>query len=1702
MSYLRMSALILFLSAAALRGGEEKIFQPAFEADAIDFAQTRQFLNGAAAAADAEKVKRALGLAPTANAEENQWLIAADKAKAESTYHFLLVLKEPVAVGTICANEANMGANKGSRNGGEVYYLNADAGAAPDINDAKQWTKIDFAPVQPFLRFATLPPALKARAFLYMDVRSGGAAMLTYWRFYKKRLFSVTPTSRGFSDSAKADQDPDAIAKGESWNSGTRTRKITEKDPAWCVIAWEKPQALSGLFLFSNSSAFKLQRYKGNAGSNPAVAPEQDWEPVDYAVDSAAMHNFQYWAYSCRWLSFAPVTTAALRIQLGAVERGGAESWISGLGAFIDLKDGALPVAVKKDNRPPFRIQYPQALTGEASAALNGADGKRVRNLFAQQNLAVGTADEAWDLKDDEGKYVAPGTYKFQAIAAPALGLEYQVTPAPNVDQLWPDRTPWLTGHDGANGWLSDHSQFWACTTRGDRVYFAAPMAESGVTFIECDLSGKKLWGKHDFGAWVGVEDLAADEKGVYINAHGTVYRMDPATREIKQLFQIGGGGRDYQYRAMAARDGKIYMVFSENSSSWLENAAGGDLLDLAHCLPQPDLKNDKHVLPFILRMGGMVPGINVDPNNKQPQGTGRLFLESTNAAALTQNIVIAFNKKISLGSLVFPRPATADEMEISVLKPDATYPPKADNEDDWQRVESKGTAAWDCIPTPPKTETRAIRFVFLRKGVSGAPWFAKLEGLKLLRRRFANIFPEAKIRLSSGAIGADGTWDAKRDEALGPNKPGVMLLEWDKAKKIRGLAIKEIDGARTEIDVWNGPDGAIPMDGAACDKKKSTPGWRNVATYMQVRRTACYQWSDNYFARYIDGYVDFGEEVDTRAIRLRVIEQWYDNGDKGECSRAEGPLEHGVHYTRSSIMNLDPRRCRIRGVAVLQYQGGETPVDSASNKRIGVYDGLTGKALREIPCALGWHGLSFGPTGDLFGIAEDHRSIVKIDQETGKLTPAVANITPSVMTVGPDGNFYVRPWNNDGKDPLQVFDPQGKLLHTIGKPGGLQPGAWDPQRFGDVHRLCVDKEGSVWVLEAQNEPRRLVQYKTDGTFVKEIIGNTCYGGAGTLNRFDKTRAYHGRVEFEIDWEKHTSKIHGLLANGIEGDLVAYRIKDRTYLASTPLSMSPQNGRGIVYLYDDKTGTVRLVAAMGDATGYAALQSAGVITLLKGGVPRDFKFLWYDKNGNGAIDPEEVLFEKKSEADRYGGGCRFDEDLGCVCFGAYCSVKDVLPDGTPVYEKKPMSVPGQFRMKDGNFLTLHQTFGESKRSENFMVTPAGAKVWGYPATGGVSGLSVPPWTPGLVSNQFSIIGHETAAAGGLGEFFVTHANTGQWFVWSSDGLLAGQIMLHKGDMRGSFFGPSPAPPGTRLDPLSGAQEHFHGFFTKTESDGKYYIVAGFNHMSLLEVKGLDRFQRASADVTVTDDDLRKAREWEVRQVQRKTEGKPPLIMAKYMALPPDIDGKREVQEWGPDGMSLRDGVRAKLNIGYDNANIYFCWTVNGLGLLKNKNDDFHRLYKTGACLDVMLGTDPAADPSRSMPAAGDLRLLFTIANGKPKVVLYQPVAKNAKPGDAWKTFTQAAGATAFERVVELGDAAVMALPLNDGYVAEASVPLAALGLAIKPGLRLKMDWGVLSSTDGVQVKDRLYWSNKLATGTSDESVEARLEPGMWGYIGF
>jgi len=1443
-------------------------------------------------------------------------------------------------------------------------------------------------------------------------------------------------------------------------------------------------------------------------------------------VNREDTHERDKIVWTSRWLGFnAAVKTQALKVHVLECAPKGAQVFsIAAFNALADLGDAQVPARQDADALA-YRFKYTLAQAGDTALAIKTPDGRHVRTLFSQLDRASGEQAELWDLKDDNGRAVPPGAYQWEAINAPQLELQYQMTVTPNIEARTSERTPWYQEMSGPHGWMADHAMSTTCTTLGDKVYFGAPGVEGGTSFIECDLNGVKQWAKVNFGAWTGPQHLATDGSGVLIHAGGTIYRLDPATHAIKDVCSANSDSRKGWVQSITGHDGKLYIARS-SPVPFIDNAVLDWQVDLEHCLPfyPKDVRGNFRTVPNprvdflrVLRLTGTPPGQEGPPADK-PQTNWPVFLETTQGVGRRQFVVVAFKEPQAIGSLIFPHPGGKQSIRFSTLKPNAPYPPNATKEADWVPFEQNGKQGWECVAAPANTLTRALRISFVQPGDemddlmegpgenpaakpnkegaagdlfaanddkkddAGAKrgWTGRLEGLKILRRRLASLSATAKVRVNSGAI-TDGVWDAKRAEAVTPQTPGIYLMEWDAPQDVCGLAIKEIDGAKTEIDVWTGAEtGAIPLDG--------TDGWKKVATYKQERRLYYepdFNRNDN--ARYMDGYINFDTAIKTRAVRLRVIEQWLDNET----------YPHGLRRDMGGLA-LDPRRCRIFGVAALTSIGGEAPLDPRVYQGLDIVDSRSGKLQETVSLDPGYS-LAFNAAGELCTLRD--YGIQRIDLKTGKTTPIVQGLkSPERLTTGADGNYFVY-CGHDGGSVINVFDKDGKPLRVIGHPGGIQPGRWDPQRLSNVNDLCIDKSGSLWVMDTDDQPRRIVEFKADGSFVQELLGNTHYGGGGTLNRYDMARAYLGRVEFDVDWEKRSAHVRNILADRIYGDdLIPLRVKDRQYLTTAPLSVRAEQPYGAVYVYDDAKGTARLAAAFGEALHFEPMFQPEIISAMKGKTPKQFKFMWSDTNGNGKVELAEVKLEEKKPDENIRLG-RFDSELGCVSGNTLYAVKEVLPDGTPVYETRALPASGIYRMSGGRVFTMNTDSTTAKGMENALYAPTGERLWSYPVDHpSVSGLWLPPWKPGYVTNQFAIIGHETAPAGDLGEYLVIHANNGQWNIWTVDGFLAGHVMFHTLDRRSHNFGPPTSARGTRLDPLTTGQEHFHGYFVQSEKDGRTYAVAGGNWMSLIEVKGLEKFKRTRGEIKVTPEDIQRVRTWESDHARREILSSVPLIEARRAPTLPRIDGVRGENEWPEAAVKLDD---ESFTMTYDGANVYFCFFGSGLKLLKNSGTEFQRTFKTGAALDVQIATDPKADPARQQPVAGDIRLLFTFVQGKQRVVLYQPVAAGAKPDEAWETFTAVAGKTHFDRVVLL-DKAQLAMK-EDSYgnlFIEASVPLKDIGLKISPDLRLKMDWGMIISRDGNQAHLRSYWTNKMANGTSDESFESRLEPHLWGYVQF
>ena len=1714
---LRLSLLPFLVSLALTPLAAQSVFAPAVSEAELDLEASGTFNEKGF---KISALKTLLSVMDPGRASTN-WTAGGPPNWQMRAFHLRMAFKKPLAIGTMLASISQR-----YHKNAKFRFLKPGATYPGDPKKDSDWETI---PVKLWTGYFThtFPPGFKTRALIFSEERYLGPSKVSQWLLFKKRLFNMSPFCMGQGQQSYGAWWPMDVPHGRSWHgAGTRGEDpvvhrapVTKLDPSWFILSREEGLRPVAMRFRANITDYRLYALKRDH-PNPSLAPDSDWDRLDTTMILETPFLKGRTHANIRLFSIdEKVETKALKIlmrethvPLGKVAA--IEEWT----VWEDLKDEPVPVPLEKTPPPPLELDFETEVDGEVAVVIDNLDGTRRRNIIAQVEKPAGKHKVAWDLKGEDYRYVDVGKYRMHGIYAPLLELHYEHTYYPNVENHSPGSRPWDARPQ--DGWLGNHANFTAICAVGERLYIGSGGTEGGHATLECTFDGRKIrgWG------W-GCSMLFSDDKSLFI-AHGSsVARLEPETgkRDRKSLsFPTNRGS----LVGMTAKDGKVYLAF-HGITPYFNRAFGSHSVDSSACYPKLPAKSKpptrEHMLPAnprddflrLFRLHGKPAGLN------QPGNIYRI--PSTDWHSSRQYTVLAFKKPMPIGSLVFPRLRTKEyEMAISTLKPDAKLPPNPRRHEDWIPYGDNGDKNdWEVLAAPPNTTTQALRLSFTKEGVddlaeifeeegddgeafdvdltgggekddvlAGEGWKAELDGMQILRRRFKNLFSSAKIQVSSGeADPKTGEWRAKRTEFVSENKPAIYALEWEEPQPLIGLCIKEIDGQFTKIDIYTGPAGK-PID----IHEPIGDNWQQMSRYRQEGRSGgTLSLQANWAARYLEGFVNFGRERKTRAVRLRIVSQWaYGAGRRSD--QGGGTVDH--------------RRAAVYGVAPLQYIGGEPDTNEKLIQRLAVYDWETKKLEREIPSPItNW--MEFNPAdGQLYAIVDN--KIAKIDysgdEAKEKFFVRDEVMSPRRIDFDANGSLYVYDHHIERRQAL-VFDRKGKLTHTIGKRGYPKPGKWDPSHIVDAFYMTVGGD-NVYFNYGFDNPRRTSHFKSDGTYVQDFLGNTYYGGGGTLDRYDHTKAFYMDMVFHIDREKAKSYIVGmrdfdLTATSMYGkphrtNMLAAKVNGRKYLVNAPLSHRYAMPTGFVYLYDDVNYTQRLVAAVGSCSTGVFFSQPEMLDLLDGKSPSGFKYIFADRNGDGKMQPKEVQVSPVRPGQGTSLG-RFDRQLGIMGKTLRYEVKEILDDGTPIYHEVPVKgLGGFYRFNNGN------TFGIGGDMLHFsgfnrVTNPEGKLVWTYKVLSwDVSGLWIPGWSPGMVANSFAIIGHETEERGDLGEFFVIHANTGMWNLWTVDGLLAGRVTRHTGDPKRRGFG-AEFKPGTRLDGLTASQEHFNGFFCKTEDDGKYRIVIGGDHASVIEVRGLDKFKRFSKEVEITPKMLKETRKWEAATLRKNIFSRSPTI--ECFLGTPRVDGTVSAKEWPGEFKKL--GQLAKFNAAHNSKYLFLCWQTTGTGPFKNGGDNFRRFFKSGGAVDIKLQTDPAADPRRTKPSNGDIRLLLTNVNKKPRAVIYRPVAPDAPKAQAWSTKTYAGGEAQFDQVIEFKDAVFRSTGNGDSsYTVEAAIPLQSIGLKINKGQALKFDWGVLSTDEGFKTTARNYWVNKMAVGTTDEPTEARLHPDRWGYIRF
>ncbi len=284
-------------------------------------------------------------------------------------------------------------------------------------------------------------------------------------------------------------------------------------------------------------------------------------------------------------------------------------------------------------------------------------------------------------------------------------------------------------------------------------------------------------------------------------------------------------------------------------------------------------------------------------------------------------------------------------------------------------------------------------------------------------------------------------------------------------------------------------------------------------------------------------------------------------------------------------------------------------------------------------------------------------------------------------------------------------------------------------------------------------------------------------------------------------------------------------------------------------------------------------------------------------------------------------------------------------------------------------------------------------------------------------------------------------------------------------------------------------EAFAGQLVKLEKSGRYLFLGGDQDGRVTELLGLDSVRYFDGHYSITPEDAQTVKTAQDEYARLKAKAQPLTIVRGRGAL-----------SVAPAIRKIVDNTRDfTARAAYDEQNLYLAFDVNTPNELANAIADWHTIFKGGNCLDMQLATDPGADPKRTTPVPGDVRVLITRQETKTVAVVYRPKVKDFTGQPLIFTTVNTISLDS----ITLGDT-VQLLDYRKtptGFSALAAIPLSLLGWTPKSGSTVKIDLGyIYGNATGNQVAVRSYWSNNSfnANVTGDVPSEIRLEPDQWG----
>lgn len=755
----------------------------------------------------------------------------------------------------------------------------------------------------------------------------------------------------------------------------------------------------------------------------------------------------------------------------------------------------------------------------------------------------------------------------------------------------------------------------------------------------------------------------------------------------------------------------------------------------------------------------------------------------------------------------------------------------------------------------------------------------------------------------------------------------------------------------------------------------------------------------------------------------------------------------------------------------------------------------------------------------------------------------------PQQITIDASGQILISDWGKSHQ--VKVFSGEGKFVRAIGVAGTPAVGLYDPQHMNHPNGISVDDKQRLWVAEMDKMPKRVSVWTLDGKLVKAFYGPQAYGGGGWMDQEDKSRFYYsdegGGMELKLDWEKGTS-VPVAIYHRPELDPIPMRapspqtplhIGGRTYLTNA-YNTNPTGGARTAGLWLLENGVAKAVAMFGSYKAYRGDVPVEFTTdAFRARMPEgvnvekdDLFFAWSDANGDGKMQPEEITFIKPASEKGNGqvGGVSVMPDLSFVIASVGNQALRFTPvkftdQGVPVYDadhgqviatgvQRTASSGGGQALTFKNGWSVLTTAPKPYNNSCIAGVRGNEPMWSYPSLWPglhASHHSAMPEFPGELIGTTRLLGNPVTPQGSdAGELWAINGNKGNVYFFTADGLFVATLFK---DSRTAAWNAPEAKRGMSCADLSLQEESFWPTLSQT-NDGKIYL--GGNG-SILHVEGLEGVRRLpDSEIKVDSAMLKTAQEAFVKNESlRNAASKPCELSVALRTSPPVVDGK--LDDWKGASWALIDKRMMLVgNWGHKMVNTEAALAIAGDRLyvafqtddpkLANTGESLQNLFKTGGALDLMLGTNPNADPSRKQAVAGDLRLLVTRVKNATVAVLYRPVVPGTKTEPV--QFASPLRTIRFDRVDNVSDKVVFANSVvtnekdkTQSGVFEFSIPLEVLGLNPGAGQSIRGDIGLLRG-NGVQTLQRIYWSNKATGIVSDIPSEAELSPQYWGRFDF